>query len=92
MANPDCLLAECDIEVFTKILGGSLQKVLDVSSIIESLRAVPIFKNFTDTKLNNIVNIIKIEKFSHGERIINQGDFSNKFYIIKSGKVDIIIR
>ena len=86
------MLAECDTEVFTKILGGSLQKVLDRSSIIETFKNVPIFKNFTETKLNNIVNIIKIEKFTNGERIIKQGDVSYKFYIIKSGKVDIIIK
>jgi cGMP-dependent protein kinase len=92
IASPDCLIASCDLEVFSKIVEGSIQKKLIRTTLLDSLKTVPIFKNFSENKLLNLLDIVKVEKFNNAEKIVKQGEISNKFYIIKSGKVDIYVK
>ena len=79
-----------DYQVFVQTLGEDIQKIIDKSLIMDQIRRIPLFKTLPEVKLNNITNNIKIEKFESGEYIIKQGELSNKFYIIKTGKVDIV--
>jgi CRP-like cAMP-binding protein len=58
---------------------------------MDFLRSVPMFKNFTDLKIDQLAKISKTKSFSSGEKIINQGEISNKFYVIKQGKVDVFV-
>lgn len=90
-ADPDCLIAECDLELFTKSLGGNIQKKIDRSAVINALKSVHLFKDFSDDKINNLEKVVKIEKYLNGKRVMNQGDVTFNFYIVKSGKVDVII-
>jgi cGMP-dependent protein kinase len=92
VAQPDCLLVLAELDKFTKMLGGSIKEISEKSSLIESLSKVKLFKNFTQIKLNSFVNNVLIENFFHGEVIIKEGEEGSKFYILKSGKVDIFIK
>jgi cGMP-dependent protein kinase len=92
VALPDCLLVSAELDKFTKMLGGSLKEISEKSSLIESLSKVKLFKNFTQSKLNSFVNNVLIENFYPGEIIIKEGEEGSKFYILKSGKVDIFIK
>jgi cGMP-dependent protein kinase 1 len=74
-----------------KILGSSFLDILSLSSVIESLQKVHLFKNFTYKKLENLSEKIGLEKYENGQKIISQGEDGNKFYIVKSGKVDIYV-
>ena len=38
-----------------------------------------------------MVEVIKEENYQNGENIMTQGEKGNKFYILKKGKVDIIV-
>ncbi len=91
IAEPDCLLAECELEYFTKSIGGNLQKIIDHSAVIKALRSVSIFKDYPNEKISQLEKFIRIEKYTDGKKIINQGDINFNFYIIKLGKVDIFI-
>ena len=84
-------MAECDSEIFAKNLGGNLQSIITLSVNIDFLKSIPMFKNFPDTKMNQLAKLSRIESFSSGDKIIIQGEFSTKFYVIKSGKVDVFI-
>jgi cGMP-dependent protein kinase len=55
------------------------------------LRKIPLFKNFTYKKIDTLSGLIKIENFEEGKKIITQGENSTKFYILKSGKIDIFV-
>lgn len=90
IAEPDCLVAEIDFPVFVQSLGDDLQKIIDKSLIQDQIKRNQLFKTLSEEKLSNLTNSIIIEKFVSGESIIKQGELSNKFYIIKSGKVDIV--
>jgi cGMP-dependent protein kinase len=91
IAHPDCLIMESQIEVFMKQVGGSFKEVFNKSKALESLERVPLFKNFTQKKKELLSTMIKIETYENGRKIIVQGETDQKFYIIKSGKVDIFI-
>lgn len=91
IAEPDCLLVEANIEHFMKFIGGSFKEVFHKSKALDSLDRVTLFKNFTQKKKELLSNLIKTETYENGKKIIVQGETDLKFYIIKSGKVDIFI-
>ncbi len=79
------------MDKFTKCLGGSFTKLINKNSIIDSLLKVQIFRNLTSKKLEHLAEIIGVENYENGTNIITQGEEGNKFYIVKSGKVDIFV-
>ena len=89
--HPDCLLVEADTNKFFQILGGSFKQLMTQTSIIDTLQKVRIFRNLTVSKLEHLVEVIREEKFKDGENIMTQGEKGNKFYILKKGKVDILV-
>ena len=91
VADPDCLLVEADKEFFMKFLGGSIKEIMKKSIALESLNKIAIFRTFSQKKMDILSSITNIEKFDNGKRIITQGETDSKFYIVKSGKVDIFI-
>jgi cGMP-dependent protein kinase len=91
VAHPDCMIIEAQTDIFMKLVGGSFKEVFNKSKVLESLERVPLFKNFTQKKKELLSTMIKIETYENGRKIIVQGETDLKFYIIKSGKVDIFI-
>ena len=89
---PDCLLVKADINEVTKLLGASLLDVMAKSQIIDSLSQVRIFKNLPRKKLELIAQKIGIEKYEDKQTIITEGETGNKFYIVKSGQIDISVK
>jgi len=91
-ADPDCLLMEASLVEFVKILGGSFYEIIEKSALIDSLSKVPLFKDFPMSKLRTISDNIKTESFKNSENIIKEGEEGDKFYIVKSGKVDFYVK
>ena len=91
ISHPDCLIAECDCDIFSKVLGGNLQKIINFSIDLDFLSSIMMFKNFSYQKICQFGKFLKEEKFTDGQKIIIQGDYSSKFYVIKSGKVDVFV-
>jgi cGMP-dependent protein kinase 1 len=93
VAEPDCLLVEISTNEFVKHIGNldGLNDVIQKSNVLEQLSNIPVFKNLSYNKLEHLSTTITIEKFENGKKIIIQGENSDKFYIVKSGKVDIYI-
>ena len=70
----------------------SLKELGEKSSYIEQLKKVHLFKNFTNAKLENLSQKIKIEKIPNGKNVITQGEEGTRFYIVKKGLVDIFVK
>ena len=85
------LIAKCKTEDILNHLKNSFVEFADKYSAINQLKNVPIFKNFTDSKFENILQKIKTEKIEKGKNLITEGEEGNKFYIIKKGLLDIYI-
>lgn len=91
IADPDCVIAICNYSKFIEELGGTIDQLIEKSKAIESISKIALFKNFSQQKMQLISKMIKIEKFENGKNIIKQGESGNKFFIVKSGLVDIFI-
>ncbi len=92
IAYPDCLLLQADSRKFFELLGGSLDDVKEKSNIIGSLSKVPLFKHFSLNKIKSIAEFVSIENFKNYSKIIQEGEDGSKFYIVKTGKVDIFVK
>ena len=70
----------------------SLKMLGEKSSLIEQLREVNLFKNFTNAKLEILSKKINVEKIPNGKNVITQGEEGTRFYIVKKGLVDIFVK
>jgi cGMP-dependent protein kinase len=93
IASPDCLLATANTKDFLELIGASSFKgAYGQSNLLSLLSKVPLFKNLTHNKIQNLSKVITIEAFISGQSIINQGEIGSSFYIVKSGKIDIRVK
>ena len=85
------LIAKCKTENIINYLKCSFVEYADKYMAITQLKNIPIFKNFTETKYENILQKLNIEKIQKSNNLITEGEEGNKFYIIKKGLFDIYI-
>ena len=91
IAEPDCLIAEIEYSIFKKELGGDVANIQKKSNTLNTFDNIALFKNLSEDKLESLPSKLKIEKFENGKKIITQGEVGDKFYIIKSGRVDFFV-
>jgi cGMP-dependent protein kinase len=92
IADPDCFLLEADLEDFTKLIGGTIFDVTEKSCLIDALQKIPLFKNFNEKQIYSIADAVKLKEFNINKKIIEEKEIGSKFYIVKSGKVDVFAR
>ena len=66
--------------------------VFNKNLIFENLSQINLFKAFSPLKLYKLIDLIHIENYKNGEKIIKEGIHGDKFYIVKSGQVEIFQR
>ena len=91
IAEPDCFIAQIDYVKFQEVLGGNIQNIQNKSKQQYSFDQIAFFKNLSEDKLEILQSKLKIEKFDNGRKIISQGEIGDKFYIIKTGRVDFFV-
>jgi cGMP-dependent protein kinase len=88
--SPDVLFFEGDVSQILKYLQcKSFHDILNKSLIFEHLSKMILFKSFSQLKLDKLINLIHIEQYKNGEKIIKEGQKSDKFYIVKKGQVEV---
>ena len=65
--------------------------VKESALICEFLQACPVFSRLTPKTLSETADRMTLERFAPGAVITRQGDPGDKFYVIRSGQVDILI-
>ena len=85
------LIAKCKTEDILCYLKNTFVEYADKYSAINQLKNIPIFKDFTESKFQNILQKIKTQKIEKNNNLITEGEEGNKFYIIKKGLLDIFI-
>ena len=91
--SPDALFMEANtMKIMYELQCASFSEIMNKCEIIESLSTISLFKNLPHSKLSEISTMIHIEKFKPGQKIISEGDKAGKFYIVKSGEVNISVR
>ena len=72
---------------------GLSQQLSDIHGDIESLvRSVPLFSSMTNREIASLCKHFKSKRFARGEIIFKQGDAGDEFYLIRTGRVEVIGR
>lgn len=84
-----------DIAVLSKIkleslFQSDLPNLMQKNSLISVLKQVYILRPLSLEKLETLISVLKVEEYPENSTIFKQGDFSDSFFIIQEGKVDII--
>ena len=88
--SPEALFFEGDTNGILKHLqSNSFEDVLNKNIIFENLSKIILFKSFSQLKLYKLIDLIHIEKYKNGEKIIKEGTKGEKFYIVKTGQVEV---
>ena len=65
--------------------------LLDIESIFSILNKISIFGGLSDKQLYSVFKLLQKVSYSAGEYIFKQGEAPGHIYIIRSGKVKIVI-
>ena len=65
--------------------------VKESALICEFLQACPVFTRLTPRTLSEMADRMTLERFAAGAIVTRQGDPGDKFYVIRSGQVDILV-
>jgi CRP-like cAMP-binding protein len=63
---------------------------MDHAQAAEQLRAVPLFRGFSDEELGHVAQVTKRVEFRDGKTVANQGEMGVGFHLIIEGSADVI--
>ena len=89
-AESNSVVAEINKQEIEEILGGKIESIVSQNYMLPALKKVQVLRYLSKNKFQSVVKAFKLVKFAEGETIFFQNEPGEKFYIIKSGKVDII--
>ena len=68
---------------------NNFEEVMRKNTILENLSKIVLFKSFSQLKLYKLLELIHVEKYEEKEKIIIEGTSGDKFYIVKTGQVEV---
>ncbi|OMJ74855.1 hypothetical protein SteCoe_26108 [Stentor coeruleus] len=84
-------LATISSKDFNSIIGSNFDKATCNNELLNTFKKITLFRSLSDEKLKILINNLQIEQYEQGKTIFTQGSLGEAFYIIKHGKVDVII-
>lgn len=66
-------------------------KVKEAVAICEFLKGIDLFSTFSVPELGAIADKLKTRRFQAGDDLIRQGDAGEEFFLLGSGRVDVIV-
>jgi len=85
----DTVLLALDRTAFNEIL-GPLRSLLDTKMKERVMEAVPILQQLPGGLRDKILPKFELLEFEDGEVVVHEGDIGDKFYIVRSGVVDVL--
>ena len=91
--DSEVLFLEGDIgEILNYMKYNNFMEILNKNTIFENLSKIVLFKSFSQLKLYKLLELINVEKYKKGTKIITEGKIGDKFYIVKKGQVEVYQR
>ena len=75
---------------FFNAIGGDYLEVTNNNEAIELLKRVQLFRGLSAAEFNILASHVKIQEYNDGDIIVEQNNPGDCFFLIKSGKVDVI--
>jgi CRP-like cAMP-binding protein len=63
----------------------------DMDVLVAKLAKVPLLQSLSEEALFNVASHLEFAEFGPHDRIIRQGDFGDRFYIIEEGEVEVYV-
>jgi cGMP-dependent protein kinase len=89
-AHTICTVAEISKDEIEEILSGKIESVFNQNDMLPILKKVSVLRYLNKSNFQSVIKAFKIVKYDSGCTIFKQNSSGDKFFIIKSGKVDII--
>ena len=77
---------------FVDRAGGARDKLADAIRALRVIQRMPLFEEFEAGEMATVASKFQLERFLTGERIIQQGEIGDKFYIIQDGEAEVIVK
>ena len=90
-ASGEVDLAIISNESFIKAIGGDFNSVTANNDVIKLLKKVPLFRHLGEIQFESLIKVLKTEIYNHNDMIFAQNEPGESFFLIKSGKVDVLI-
>lgn len=84
VAKDNCVLWQLDRDTFNYIVKDAAEKKRQRYDSF--LSKVPLLSSMDASERSQLADALRIENFSHGRVIVNQGEIGKKFYILETGK------
>ena len=88
IAEEDTSCFVCSREDFMLLL-GPLQTLLPKLMRMRILRSVPVLRLLSDSELERVAKVMRVQCFHDGAKIIKEGKAGTRFYIINSGECEV---
>ena len=93
-AQGDCHVIELTMSYLVRLLNiqSTLKKLKTYSFFtqLNNMKKTAFFRNASDQLLLKVCMLMSEEKFKKKQNIVKEGETGDKFYLIKSGKVNVI--
>ncbi len=66
------------------------EKIKEVAKFADLLGTISLFKSLTDNDLIDLASLLKLEEYEYGFPILQKGTPGTKFYVIITGRVEVI--
>ena len=86
----DSDIAEISRQQFEECIGGHFEQATANNEVLIALRRVQVLRGLSQEKLQTLIGVLRIQDFESGDVIIEQNTPGEAFYIIKSGRVDVV--
>lgn len=88
-AITDVVLLALDGDSFNELF-GSMRTLMDHTMKKRVIESISIFQQFSPTERKDLITKFKTEFFEPGQTIIQQGDKGDRFYVVRSGEVEVL--
>lgn len=90
LSDGDCDVAEISRQQFEECIGGHFEQATANNEALVALKRVQVLRGLSADRLQALISVLRIQEFENGDVIVQQNAPGETFYIIKSGRVDVV--
>ncbi|OMJ81260.1 hypothetical protein SteCoe_18317 [Stentor coeruleus] len=90
ISDGDCDIAEITKQQFEECIGGHFEQATANNEALVALKRVQVLRGLSQEKLQNLISVLRIQDFEPNDVIVQQNSPGETFYIVKSGRVDVL--
>ncbi|CAG9313369.1 PKG_10 [Blepharisma stoltei] len=90
VSDGDSDIAEINRSEFEECIGGHYEQIATDNEAITVLRRVQVLRGLSSERFSALHRALRVVEFEDGSVIVRQNDPGDSFFIIKSGKVDVL--